>query len=325
MRRGVGRGAAVVARRRLGSDARGSSAPRAQAVGVRRRARVVHDAADRGARRPAASACTRSSRRDSVDGCCSRPTTRTGTSTRPSRRCPERSGPTLRRAIMRENALALYGLPAERPAVMDTIDCDVQCAPASYDALFPVPERLLAPVHHRGGDPVDRCGARLSARRSCHPRRPATKAGFDASSRSADARDCGFQLPHGVRDTPERLLLGRRGVSDQRLDARGDPRPRRAAPREPRRLDHRDRGRGRRRSASGGGPAFRPGPAAGAQRPAVGPEEQPSDLRRSARTLGYRSVCTHGGAPARRPPPAGSRRPTSRTTLETSRSPRRRC
>ena len=45
----LGRGVALVARRRLGADARGPSTVAAEALGVHRRARVVHDPADRGA------------------------------------------------------------------------------------------------------------------------------------------------------------------------------------------------------------------------------------------------------------------------------------
>ena len=53
--RRLGGGAALVAGRRLGADARRPPAAAAPAVGVHRRARVVHHPADRGARGPAAS------------------------------------------------------------------------------------------------------------------------------------------------------------------------------------------------------------------------------------------------------------------------------
>ncbi len=55
----------------------------------------------------------------------------------PKQALPRAMGASMRRAILCENALELYGLPPGAARVTDVIDCDVHCAPESFDALFP--------------------------------------------------------------------------------------------------------------------------------------------------------------------------------------------
>ena len=79
------------------------------------RALLVHDAADGGAADAGATSRRSSSSSAWTTASCSRPTTRTGTSTRRRRRCRPGIDPALRRMIMGENARALYGLQPARP------------------------------------------------------------------------------------------------------------------------------------------------------------------------------------------------------------------
>ena len=127
VRRGLGRGAALVARRRLGADARGSSAPRSAS----RRSTSTSTCGSRHSRSRSPTTrstwSTRSSRRGWATGCCSRPTIRTGTSTRPSRRCHGRSGPNCGGRSCARTRSRCTDCRAERPGLMDAIDCDVHC------------------------------------------------------------------------------------------------------------------------------------------------------------------------------------------------------
>jgi hypothetical protein len=71
-----------------------------------------------------------------VVGCCSPPTIRTGTSTRPSRRSRARSGRTFAGRSCARTRSRCTGCRAR--ALPDARDrCDVHCAPLSYDELFP--------------------------------------------------------------------------------------------------------------------------------------------------------------------------------------------
>ena len=263
--------------------------------------------------------------------CCSRPTIRTGTSTRPSRRCRARWGP---RAApgdpVRERARAVRAA-ARADRRMSAMDGDRLRRPLRAGVLrraAPVPERLLAPVHHRGGDPPEWAGARLPAgavtrrrRRRPEPMRSSLSACSTTRGPRLVVLNCltGFEAHRNPYFAAAVASAINDWMREEFLDAR------RPAAREPRRLDRVDRRRRRRDRASRRGSALRPGAPARAQRPALGPQEQPRDLRRRARARPARSGCTPGAAPARRRPRAASRPPISRTTSATSRSPRPRC
>ena len=104
----------------------------------------------------------------------------------------------------------------------------------------PLPERVLAPVHHRGGNPLVGTRACLPAgggdqrdtgcARAGGTGRPGSLRGAGRAvpgPRSSAARRA--QLPDGVRDSPQPLLLGGRRQRHQRLAARRVPSPRRAS------------------------------------------------------------------------------------------------
>ena len=65
---------------------------------------------------------------------------------------------------------------------MDTIDCDVHCAPASYDALFPYLSDYWRQYITEAGIRLTGVAHAYPPRSLCRPRRPATTSWPNACS-----------------------------------------------------------------------------------------------------------------------------------------------